>query len=84
MLAPNSKLVNQSVINWTHYDNIVRFDIGIAVAYGTDTSLVSELLLSSQHRRRCAQDPESFVRLNDFGDNGLVFHLYFFQSGDGS
>jgi len=24
--------------------------------------------------------PESFVRLNDFGDNGLVFNLYFFSN----
>lgn len=81
MLVPNSKLVNQSVINWTHYDNIVRFDIGIAVAYGTDTSLVSELLLKAANTvDDVLKTPESFVRLNDFGDNGLVFNLYFFSN----
>ncbi|MFZ1560881.1 MAG: mechanosensitive ion channel domain-containing protein [Saprospiraceae bacterium] len=81
MLVPNSKLVNQSVINWTHYDNIVRFDVGIAVAYGTDTSLVSELLLKAANTvDDVLKTPEPFVRLNDFGDNGLVFSLYFFSN----
>ena len=81
MLVPNSKLVNQAVINWTHYDNIVRFDVSVAVAYGTDTSLVTKLLLeASDSVQDVLKMPEAFVRLNDFGDNGLVFSLYFFTN----
>ena len=81
MLVPNSKLVNQAVINWTHYDNIVRFDVSVAVAYGTDTSLVTKLLLeASDSVQDVLKKPEAFVRLNDFGDNGLVFSLYFFTN----
>ena len=81
MLVPNSKLVNQAVVNWTHFDNIVRFSVDVSVAYGTDTELVKRLLLEVITNVPDILDkPVSFVRLNDFGDNGLNFTLYFFTS----
>ena len=81
MLVPNSKLVNQSVVNWTHYDNIVRFQIDVAVAYGTDLDLARNLLLQSLGKVPDAlTQPAPFVRLNDFGDHGLLLSLYFFSS----
>jgi len=81
MLVPNSKLVNQSVVNWTHYDNIVRFHIDITVAYGTDTGFARKLLLDSVSEIGDVLDsPAPFVRLNDFGDHGLVLTLYFFST----
>lgn len=81
MLVPNSKLVNQSVINWTHSDNVVRFEVQISVPYGTDTILVRELLLKSLDVNDEVLDkPTPFVRLSDFGDNGLSFCLFFFST----
>ncbi len=81
MLVPNSKLVNQSVVNWTHFDNIVRFDIGVSVAYGSDPVLVQELLLQSLLIEEfILKEPVPFVRLNDFGESGLNFSLYFFTN----
>jgi small-conductance mechanosensitive channel len=81
MLVPNSKLVNQSVVNWTHYDNIVRFQVDVSVAYGTEANLVKSILLQAADQ---AEDvlkvPEPFVRLNDFGDNGVLFTVYFFTT----
>jgi len=81
MLVPNSKLVNQAVINWTHYDNVVRFQVDVLVAYGTNTVLVRDLLLQAAAKvPEVLEKPISFVRLNDFGDNGLLFSLYFFST----
>ncbi len=81
MLVPNSKLVNESVINWTHFDNIVRFQIDIGVAYGSDTTLVKNLLLeSTKTNPHILTEPAPFVRLNDFGDNALSMTLYFFST----
>lgn len=81
MLIPNSKLVNQSVVNWTHSDNVVRFEVSMIVPYGSDTSLIKELLLKSlQNNNEVLSKPAPFVRLNDFGDNGLYFSLYFFST----
>jgi small-conductance mechanosensitive channel len=81
MLVPNSKLVNQSVINWTHSDNIVRFEVSILVPYGSDTALIKNLLLKSiVNNDEVMAKPIPFVRLNGFEDNGLSFALYFFSS----
>ncbi len=80
MLVPNSKLVNQAVVNWTHYDNIVRFQVDVSVAYGSNTDTVKQLLLQASRSVPDVLDkPEPFVRLNQFGDNGLDFSLYFFS-----
>ena len=81
MLIPNSKLVNQSVVNWTHSGNVVRFEVSMIVPDGSDTSLIKELLLKSlQNNNEILSKPVPFVRLNDFGDNGLYFSLYFFST----
>lgn len=81
MLIPNSKLVNQAVVNWTHSDNLVRFEVSIVVPYGSDTAMIKELLLKSiENNEEVLKKPASFVRLNDFGDNGLNFSLYFFST----
>lgn len=81
MLVPNSKLVNQAVVNWTHFDNIVRFSVDVDVAYGTDTELVKKLLLDVvPHVPDILDKPAPFVRLNEFGDSGLRFTMYFFTT----
>ncbi|MFZ1751985.1 MAG: mechanosensitive ion channel domain-containing protein [Saprospiraceae bacterium] len=81
LLIPNSKLVNQAVTNWTHYDNIVRFQVDVSVAYGTDTEVVRDLLMKASAKvHDVLKTPLPFVRLNHFGDNGLEFSLYFFST----
>ncbi|MBK8515894.1 MAG: mechanosensitive ion channel [Saprospiraceae bacterium] len=81
MLVPNSKLVNQSVVNWTHSDNMVRFEVKVLIEYGADTNLVKELLIKSLEKNDSVKiKPAPFVRLNDFADNGLSLSLYFFSS----
>lgn len=81
MLIPNSKLVNQAVSNWTHYDNIVRFQVDVFVAYGSDAQQVKTLLLDAlTHVDDVLKTPLPFVRLNEFGDNGLLFSVYFFST----
>ncbi len=79
MLVPNSKLVNQAVVNWTHYDDIVRFELPLLVPFGTNTALVKNLLLTIvQSSQDVLQQPEPFVRLQDFTEKGLGFVLYFY------
>ncbi|MBL0024853.1 MAG: mechanosensitive ion channel [Saprospiraceae bacterium] len=81
MLVPNSKLVNQTVVNWTHSDNMVRFEVKVLIEYGADTNLVKELLIKSLEKNDSVKiKPAPFVRLNDFADNGLSLSLYFFSS----
>ncbi|MDX1685472.1 MAG: mechanosensitive ion channel [Saprospiraceae bacterium] len=80
IIVPNSKLVTDSVINWSHYHRMTRFQITVGVAYGSDTALVKKLLLKSVEDHPHVLDyPSPFVRFNDFSDSALTFDLYFFS-----
>lgn len=81
IIVPNSKLVNDSVKNWTHFVESVRFEVKVGVAYGSDTKLVKKLLLTAVNEHHQILDyPVPFVRFNDFGDSALVFTVYFFTN----
>ena len=80
MVVPNSKLVNENVINWSHYSNRVRFEVSVGVAYGSDTAAVKEILFSVVNDHDDVMPyPKPFVRFNDFGDSALLFTVYFFS-----
>lgn len=79
IIVPNSKLVNDSIVNWTHFTNKVRFSVAVGVAYGTDTTLVKKILLRVGNKHPLILEyPAPFVRFEDFGDSSLNFSLYFF------
>lgn len=44
MLIPNSKLLENTVINWTLRDELVRASVVVGVAYGSDVRLVEKLM----------------------------------------
>lgn len=79
IIVPNSKLVNESVKNWTHFVEHVRFEVSVGVAYGSDTRLVKKLLLIAANEHHQILDyPVPFVRFNNFGESALDFTIYFF------
>ncbi len=80
LVVPNSKLVSNSVFNWTHFDDKVRFNINVGVAYNSDVDLVKKILLdAADSSPYILKFPAPFVRLLNFGDNSLDFSLYFFS-----
>jgi len=80
VLVPNSKLVNDKVINWTHFDDKVRFELKVGVAYGSDTEKVRDILIELANSNPYVINyPSPFVRFNNFGDSSLDFTLYFFS-----
>ena len=80
MLVPNSKLVNDNVINWTHFDDKVRFDVSVGVAYGSDTKLVKDILIEVvKNNPYVINYPAPFVRFNEFMDSSLSFTVFFFS-----
>ena len=80
IILPNSKLVSDGVLNWSHYYSMARFQVTVGVAYGTDTQLVKELLLQAVVDHPHVLDyPSPFVRFNDFADSALMFDVYFFS-----
>lgn len=81
VVIPNSKLVNDSVNNWTHYNGQARFDISVGVAFGSDTQMVKRLLIKAATDHPLVLDfPKPFVRFNNFGESALEFNIYFFST----
>jgi len=78
LIIPNTRLTNDNVINWSQNRKSSRFNISISVAYGSDTALVSDLLLQAAKKHpQVKKRPEPYVFFKNFGDNGLEFLLLF-------
>ncbi|HEY6007939.1 MAG TPA: mechanosensitive ion channel domain-containing protein [Geobacteraceae bacterium] len=76
IIVPNSRLITENVINWSHSDRKVRFRIPVSVAYGSDARLVERLLLEvASENPDVLDNPAATVRLMAFGDSGLLFEL---------
>lgn len=78
VIVPNSKLVVDKVVNWSHYDDKARFHLNIGVAYGTDTEKVKDILSAVAGQNiYVLKYPAPFVRFKDFADSSLAFELHF-------
>lgn len=76
LLVPNSLLLENTVINWTLLDKLVRTSVRLGVAYGSDVQLVSRLLQqAAEENTDVLKDPAYGVIFDDFGDNSLIFEL---------
>ncbi|WP_211356848.1 mechanosensitive ion channel family protein [Phaeodactylibacter luteus] len=80
VIVPNSRLIVQHFVNWSHNDNKARFYVGVGVAYGSDTALVKKLLLEvARGNADILRYPPPFVRFKDFGASSLDFELHFWS-----
>jgi len=76
VILPNSELLSNAVMNWTHKDKIGRLIIMVGVAYGCDTERVREILLScSKDHPEIVSWPKPFVLFQNFGGSSLDFEL---------
>jgi small-conductance mechanosensitive channel len=81
MLIPNSHLLENTVVNWTLIDKLVRGQVRVGVAYGSPVKLVSELITKAvKSHEFILDDPEPVVIFEDFGDNALIFDTFFWVS----
>ncbi|MFT2090050.1 mechanosensitive ion channel family protein [Paraglaciecola sp. 2405UD69-4] len=78
MLIPNSKLLENTVVNWTLIDTLTRTMVKVGVAYGSPATKVKELINQAvTDQDDILKDPAPVVLFEDFGDNALVFETYF-------
>ncbi|MEM1393648.1 MAG: mechanosensitive ion channel domain-containing protein [Cyanobacteria bacterium P01_H01_bin.150] len=76
VIVPNQKFIENNVVNWSYRDKKCRVHVPVGVAYGTDTTLVTEALLAAARRHpRVLQQPTPKVWFNEFGDSSLNFEL---------
>lgn len=78
MLIPNSKLLENTVINWTLIDTLTRTTVKVGVAYGSPCERVAELIEQAvDEHDDVLTHPKPIVVFEDFGDNALAFEVYF-------
>ncbi len=76
VIVPNSEFISSRVINWSHNDRNVRFNIPVGVSYKEDPQKIKELLLSvAEDNTAVLKKPSSDVIFNEFGDSSLNFIL---------
>ncbi|MFT6098115.1 MAG: small-conductance mechanosensitive channel [Arenicella sp.] len=78
ILVPNSKLLENTVINWTLINGLIRSQVRVGVAYGSDPDQVLAILEKCVvDRSEVLAEPKPEFVFEDFGDNALVFDTYF-------
>ena len=81
ILVPNSSFLEKNITNWTLSDQNIRTHINVGVIYGSPVRQVEVLLLqAARENEKVLHTPEPFVLFRDFGDNALIFELYFWIS----
>jgi potassium efflux system protein len=75
-IVPNSKLVNQTLINWSYGEKRSRISIPVGVAYGSDVELVTQTLLrATEDVKYLLPEPKPSVQFLGFGESSLDFRL---------
>jgi small-conductance mechanosensitive channel len=78
LLVPNSQMLERVVVNWTLVDLRIRSTVRVGVAYGSPVGKVAELIMEAARAHAgILPDPAPSVSFEDFGDNALIFDLYF-------
>lgn len=84
MLVPNSRILENTVVNWTLIDNQVRTTVRVGVSYGSPARDVAQLIRQAVDEQSSVnREPEPVVVFDDFGDSALIFDAYFWCDVEG-
>jgi small-conductance mechanosensitive channel len=76
ILVPNSRFLENEVVNWTHGDPRCRLHLPVGVAYGSNVAEVrSALLEACADHPDVLHDPRPRVNFTGFGESALDFEL---------
>ena len=82
LVVPNKTFVTGQLVNWTLSDPVLRLDIPVGIAYGSDTDRAIEVLNKvAKDSIRVLHDPPHQVFFLSFGDSALQFELRVFTRG---
>ena len=83
VIVPNSKFVEEKVVNLSNNHEVSRFHVSVGVAYGSDPEQVKKILLAVAEAHPRVEDlPVSTVRFTEFGNSSLNFELLFWTKGN--
>ena len=74
LVVPNKDFITNQLTNWTLRDSILRFEVSVGIAYGSDTRKAEQILkkIVDDHPNILA-DPAPAVIFNAFGASTLDF-----------
>ncbi|MBU1043110.1 MAG: mechanosensitive ion channel [Candidatus Omnitrophica bacterium] len=76
IIVPNSKFIENPVINWSYGDTRIRLHCPVGVAYGSDITKVRETLLQvAKENPDVLKKPEPEVRFLEFANSSLNLEL---------
>ena len=82
LIVPNKTFVTGQLINWTLSDPVLRLEIPVGIAYGSDTDRATEVLHRvARESVLVLHDPPPQVFFLSFGDSALSFELRVFVRG---
>lgn len=76
IIVPNSEFISSRVINWSHNDRNIRFDIPVGVSYKEDPVEVRKILMAvADENPNVLKKPIPHVFFDEFADSSLNFTL---------
>ena len=84
VIVPNSRLLEENVVNLTLSDDVIRTRIRVGVAYGSPTREVERILEELMtNLEGVMKEPAPFATFTDFGDSSLAFEASFWSALEG-
>ncbi len=76
IIVPNSDFISSKVINWSHTDRNIRFNIPVGVSYNEDPEVIRKILLEvADENDGILKQPKPDVLFQEYADSALVFDL---------
>ncbi len=76
IIVPNSKFIDNEVINWSHNEYRIRFNFPVGVSYKEDPEKIKRILLEvAKSNPGVLKTPESDVLFDSYGDNSINFNF---------
>ncbi|MEM6755263.1 MAG: mechanosensitive ion channel domain-containing protein, partial [Cyanobacteria bacterium P01_C01_bin.38] len=76
IIVPNSRFLEDEVINWSHHNPVSRIHVPVGVSYSADVKLVKKALLEAgKSHPEVLTVPQPQVLFTGFGDSSLDFEL---------
>ncbi len=80
LIVPNKEFVTGRLINWSLSDAVLRVDVPVGIAYGSNTGRAVEVLRRvAEENPDVLEDPPPQVLFLGFGDSSLSFELRAFS-----
>lgn len=76
IIVPNSRFLEEEVVNWTHHSSVSRLKVPVTVAYGSDLTAVRGALIdAAKEHPDVLAEPAPRVFFKGFGESSLNFDL---------